>query len=183
MTVKSEIIRPFPQVHPGVRVSPTSYFTSPAVQVGATNGAVSANTAYYQPIILPGQTVNRIGINVTTGAAGNCRLALYTNGQGVPSTLILDCGVVDTTNIATVLATIADTVLPVEYVWMASVFDATPTCTIGTVSNSGVLGSQSLATGNRGLTATFNYAAWTAAAPVTSLAMGNTVPMMALRRA
>src|SRR5690348_6482347 len=94
--------------HPGIRTG--NYYLSQSVLPSSTALAISADNIYYQPIALVG-TVNRIGVEVTAGAAGAARLGLYTNNNGIPGTLILDCGTVDVTNIALVEATISDTIL------------------------------------------------------------------------
>lgn len=165
----------------GARNAFTSYYVSPVILISTTTSAVVANILYYQPIYLPNFTIDRIGIDVTTGAAGNCRLGLYTSSAGMPSRLILDCGTVDTTGIATVEATIAATQLPSDWVWMASVFDATPTCRVGTAASPFLLGSGSMSVPSRGLTVSSTYGtmATTAVAPTQFAAVS---PMMFVRK-
>lgn len=151
-----------PVVHPGIRLN--NYYLSGAVLPSTAVGTISANSIYYQPIAITG-TVNRIGIEVTTGSAGAARLGLYTNNGGIPGTLILDCGTVDTTNVAIVEATIADTVLRGEWMWMAVVSNATPACRIGAVGAAMIAGSSTPSVGIRAYVGTLAYAALPTTAP------------------
>jgi hypothetical protein len=141
----------------GIRTAFTSYYMSPVILPSATAAAVLANRVYFQPIILANQVVDRIGIEVTTGAAGNCRLGLYTNAGGMPNALILDCGTVDTTSIATVEASFTALRLPPAWVWLAAVFDATPTCRIGSATAADILGTSAVGGVNRSISAAFTY--------------------------
>jgi len=174
MTVKSETTGPLGSGSggtstPGVFPTATNrWYTSPATISSATAVAMSANVIYYQPFNLTGMPIDRIGINVTAGSAGLCRLGIYTNANGAPGTLILDAGTVDTTSIALVEATIATTYLPGTWVWLCAVFNATPTVTIGSLGTGAIIGAATFG-GSRGLSATFAFAALTAAAPATSL--------------
>ena len=154
----------------GIRSSFTSYYTSPAILISATTAAMIANTLYAQPIKLPGSTIDRIGINVTTGAAGACRLGIYSNkdngtNAGMPGKLLVDCGTVDTTSIAFVEATFTALQLSNRFVWLVAVFNATPSCTIGTGANTGLLGASSVTAASRGLLGTFTYGALPATVP------------------
>lgn len=154
----------------GIRSSFTSYHTSPVIQVSTTAAAVVANILYAQPIKLPGSTIDRIGVNVTTGAAGACRLGIYSNkdngaNAGMPDKLLVDCGTVDTTSIAFVEATFTALQLSNRFVWLVVVFNATPACTIGTAANTGLLGASSVTTASRGLLGAFTYGALPATVP------------------
>jgi hypothetical protein len=152
--------------HPGIRDSTilTSYYTSQAVIPSSGAAAVAANTLYCQPFFLPQMFVDRIGIEITTGAAGAARLGIYTNNVGVPGTLISDFGTVDTTNIAIVEATIAQ-VLPREWFWAVAVFNATPSVRTG-IGSGQVLGNNVINGAARvGVHGAFTYAALPANAP------------------
>jgi hypothetical protein len=151
-----------PVLHPGMRTN--NYYLAATVLPSTAVAAISANSIYYQPISITG-TVNRIGIEITTGSAGAARLGLYTNNNGIPGTLILDCGTVDTTNIAIVEATIAETVLRGEWIWMAVVSNATPSCRIGAVGAAMVAGSSTPSGGIRAYVGTLVYAAMPTNAP------------------
>jgi hypothetical protein len=163
-------------LHPGMR-SGTVYYVAASVLPSASTAAVSANTAYAQPIFVVG-TATRVGIEVTTGSAGTCRLGIYTNNNGVPGTLIVDAGAVDTTSIALVEATIN---LPVrDWVWLVSVFSATPTCRTGTNSFASLLGGSSPSSGGKALFGASTYGAMPTAAP-TMTGMSSVSPAMWLR--
>jgi hypothetical protein len=167
-----------PPLHPGVRTG-TIYYTSQAIINSTATVAAAANTLYYQPISVVG-SVNRIGIEVTTGAAGACRLGFYSNLNGLPSSLILDAGTVDVTNIAVVEATIASMTFNGEWVWLAAILDATPTCRCGAAANTGILGSGAPSTTARSLLIARAYGALPAAAPAPS-GFSNTGPAVFLR--
>lgn len=150
---------------PGAWNVQTSYYISDGLIPGANTTAVSANFLYYQPISVSG-LMTKIGIEVTTGAAGLCRLGLYTNNNGYPDRLILDAGTVDTTSIALVEATISQQ-LTGEWVWMAAVFNATPTvrgCALGP----SVLGGNLPSSGVRALIAPYTFGALPATAVATT---------------
>jgi hypothetical protein len=162
VVVASGVTARDPVVHPGVRTN--NYYLAATVLPSATTAAISANSIYYQPIAITG-VINRIGIEVTTGSSGAARLGLYTNANGLPGTLILDCGTVDTTSIAIVEATIDPMVLRGDWMWMCVVSNATPTCRIGTVGAAMFAGASTPSAGIRGYVGTFNYAALPTAAP------------------
>jgi hypothetical protein len=154
----------------GIRSSFTSYYTSPVILLSATTAAMIANILYAQPIRLPNSTIDRIGINVTTGAAGACRLGIYSNkdngtNAGMPDQLLVDCGTVDTTSIAFVEASFTALKLSSRFVWLVAVFNATPTCTIGTGANTALLGASSVTGASRGLLGTFTYGALPTTSP------------------
>jgi hypothetical protein len=166
-----------PVLHPGMRTN--NYYLAATVLPSTAVAAISANSIYYQPISITG-TVNRIGIEITTGSAGAARLGLYTNNNGIPGTLILDCGTVDTTNIAIVEATIDAMVLRGEWVWMAVVSNATPACRCGAVGTAMVAGSSTPGGGIRGYVGTLAYAALPVAAPAIT-SVSSVVPAIWLR--
>lgn len=151
-----------PVAHPGIRTS--NYYMSAAVLPSSAVATMTVNSIYYQPIAITG-TVNRIGIEITTGVAGLARLGLYTNNNGSPGTLILDAGTVDTTNIALVEATISDMVLRGEWMWTAVVSNVAPACRCGTQGTAMVAGSLTPSSGIRGYVANFTYAALPTTAP------------------
>jgi len=73
------------------------YWTAFAATVSSTF-TLSAGRVYYLPFVVGKRTTfTRIGINVTTGsAASQARLGIYRMESGVPTSRILDAGVVDT---------------------------------------------------------------------------------------
>lgn len=165
----------------GIRSAFTSYFISPTVLLSTTTSAVTANVVYFQPLFLPNAVIDRIGIEVTTGASGNCRIGLYNSADGMPSSLIVDGGAISTTSIAVVEATISATTLPATWVWMAAVFDATPTVRVGTAANPWILGSGSTSVPQRGISASFTYGSLPATA-TTPTAYAALPPMMFVRK-
>jgi hypothetical protein len=144
------------QSNPGVRLN--YYYLASSAVASATVATVSANLLFCQPVALVGQ-VNRIGIEVTTGAAGLCRLGVYTNnGTGAPGTLIVDAGTVDTTSNAIVEAVI-DLTLRGEWVWLAAVFNATPGVRAGTSAGPSIIGATTVTTATKSIYGAFTYAA------------------------
>lgn len=166
-----------PVLHPGIRT--TNYYLAATVLPSAAVSTISANSIYYQPISITG-TINRIGIEVTTGVAGAARLGLYTNSGGIPGTLILDCGTVDVTSIALVEATIADTVFRGEWIWMAAVSNVGPACRSGTVGSTQFAGSSTPSAGIRGYVGSFTYGVLPTTAPAIST-VSSVVPAIWLR--
>lgn len=167
---------------PTVRSAFTTYYCAENILQSATALAAVANQIYYQQFHLPNQVVDRIGINVTAGSAGAARLGLYAdNGAGMPGSLILDCGTVDTTSIATVEASFTAVRLPPGRFWSAAVFNATPTCTMGTAAGSAAFGTSAPGIAYRALVgaSTYGVLASTAVAPTTYV--GN-APMVFLRK-
>lgn len=96
--------------------------------MGATDTLVlTANRFYAAPFICRyPATFTRIGLEVTTGAAGGARVGIYRAAAGVPTSLVVDSGALDTTNIAKVEGTIS-TSLSVGMYFLAVVSNATAT--------------------------------------------------------
>jgi len=92
--------------------------------------AVVADTIYTSPFIVARDlTIDRLAIQVTTGAAGGAiaRLGIYNNGTNCyPGTLVLDAGTVAVDAAAVVAATINQALTKGLY-WMVIVSDNTPT--------------------------------------------------------
>lgn len=134
---------------PGLRASRYyGSFAAPAV----TTFTMVANRLYYFPFFCPdAATWTRIGINVTTGAAGNARLGIYTNSNGVPSgSPLVDAGTVDVSTTGEKEITISHA-MAVGWYWLAVVSDVAPTVTAENISAATLLcnvGSLSGAAGN-----------------------------------
>jgi hypothetical protein len=153
--------------HLGIRTAFTSYYSPLNLLASTAASAVVANRPYYVPFYLGPAVVDRISINVTAGSAGNCRLALYTNVNGMPGSLIVDAGAANTTSIALVELSFTAVTLPDDFFWAMAHFDATPTVTTGTAAGSDQLGIGAATATSRGLhTASQTYAA----APATAYA-------------
>lgn len=98
---------------------------------GATNTAVSANRLYFYPFPINSiGAFTRIGVRVTTLHASNARLGIYNMVNGLPTTLVQDCGTVSVGTTGNKEITITQTLNPGSYA-LASVFSGTPTMAFG----------------------------------------------------
>lgn len=78
--------------------------------------AFTANRLYLRPFAIGASvTMTRIGIETVSAAAGNARLGIYNWANGVPTTLILDCGTVSTSSVANKEITISANLAPGIY--------------------------------------------------------------------
>lgn len=163
------LTNPAPRAHPGVRSAFASYYTPAHLVVATTTVAVVADRIYYTPILIDG-IVDRIGIDVTVGVAGSCRLGIYRgNRDGMPGALLVDAGTVSTAAVATVEASFTAMSLR-GTVWLAAWFNAAPTvrCFSNTNGSGGVIGNDAMdGVPDRGLivTSTFGTYANPATAP------------------
>ena len=169
---------------PIVKIIPGQYYHSDMVNAGSGTASTLAGRMYFQRLWFPGQTIDRMAIEVTTGDAGNARLGLYLdNGSGIPGALLLDAGTVDTTSIALVEASFTAINLPATMVWTAALFEAAPECRCGTATNTGRNGVSSLSAGIRGWIATQSYGALPSTAPAFNDAAGATnIPLIAIKK-
>ena len=140
------------------------YFADNITPSSATVSAV-AGRMYAQPFNRPGQTFDRIGVEVTAGAAGSCRLGMYADGGGAPGALIEDYGTVSTTSIAVVEYTLAAKTFPNKRVWLVALFEAAPDCRAGGATNANTIGAASTTTAPRGYIITQAYGALPGTAP------------------
>lgn len=99
------------------------YYTTIGVS-SLTTSALTDDRLYMSPLFVShNSTFNRIGCEVTTGGAGNVRMALYRDTGAVhPGELIVDGGNVDTTALGEKEATIDIELTPGLY-WMALIAD------------------------------------------------------------
>jgi len=181
MTIDTRITQPPVFYHPGIRSSPTSYYLAATKVAGTGTSALVADRIYYLPFFLPGLVVDRLGIETTAGA-GNARLGLYTNLNGMPDTLILDGGVLDISSSAVLETTITATTLPATWVWMCAAVSSTPTVRSATASGTSIIGGSSPSSSSTGLIATHAFAALPAAAPVASIALLAGTPSIWMRK-
>jgi hypothetical protein len=111
-----------------------------------STASISADTLYAVPIPIPfNQSINRIGVEVTTLGAGNIRLGIYDSINGIPTNLILDAGTIDCSTTGSKEITIDQTLSGVHF--LAFVSDVAPTLrannnpgggwTLGTATTSG----------------------------------------------
>ncbi len=100
-------------------------------------GAVIGEMIYTLVVVSENTTFIRMVAEVTGGTAGSCRLGIYNYDNGMPGTLVLDAGVIDTEFSATKEITISQNLDPAPY-FLASVCDSTATFTIakGLISHS-----------------------------------------------
>jgi len=87
----------------------------------AASQTLSANTVYYTPWRCPQSvTIDRIAIEISTGAAGNARIGIYNSlSSDYPGTLLLDAGTVDTTAAAVKELTISQALTGGVLYWLA----------------------------------------------------------------
>lgn len=103
-----------------------------------TTQAVTADRIYYTPIYVEETTTYiRIGIQVTTGAAGTADLRIFEfDDDGLPGALILSAGSVDTAAIEVDEIVIAEKLRGGRYYFLAVRFTGTPTCRVPNPDNS-----------------------------------------------
>jgi hypothetical protein len=124
--------------HSLTRYASTVYVVSPYLTLANPAGAALTADRLYMipfPVSDPG-VMTRIGINVTTGAAGkSARLGVYRVTQANrPGKLLLDAGTVDLTSTALVEATISLNLHPGWY-WLALVADGTASISMSSTSS------------------------------------------------
>jgi hypothetical protein len=91
---------------------------------------LSTNRIYYVPFFVRQKTTfTRIGIQVTTFAGTSARLGIYNAANGVPTSLLLNCGTVSTASNGDKEATISQS-LNVGFYFLALVCDNSPTIQI-----------------------------------------------------
>lgn len=102
--------------------------------------AAAANTAYFVPFTMSKtMSINALSINVTTLAAGNVKMAIYSDSNGVPGTRLVDCTSttpLDTgsTGVKATSDTFSQSVDQGTLVWLAALFSAAPTVSCATSS-------------------------------------------------
>jgi len=109
----------------GVRTN--GYYCGFGGQTPVNNGQVMvANTLYTNFFVNPASdTFTRIGVNVSSFAAGNVRLGIYNVANGIPTTLVLDAGTASTGSNGEKEITISQALAVGTYA-LCAVFDATP---------------------------------------------------------
>ena len=113
----------------------TNYYYFPYLMSGSSGTNVStANTINYVPFFCRQKTTfTRIGIQVTSALGTNARLGIYNAANGIPTSLLLDCGTVSTASIGEKEATISQT-LNVGFYFLAVVADANVTVYTTTIT-------------------------------------------------
>ena len=102
------------------------YYPSLTPGYSTAGAAVTADILYLTPFLVgKATTFTRIGLEVTAGAAGAARLGIYNFTDGLPGSLVLDAGTIDTSGAAVLEVTISQLLNPGWYA-LAIVFNATP---------------------------------------------------------
>jgi len=160
------------------------YFPYLMVSAGAT-GIQTTNQINYVPFFVRKKTTfTRIGIGVTVGVGTSARLGIYNAANGVPTSLLLDCGTVSIASGGDKDATINQS-LNVGFYFLAIVCDAATTINTCGVTAS----SSSYSIGQLTRASTTNYYYFAANGSITlpnpaqtSLSESNTgVPAISLR--
>lgn len=145
--------------------------------IGGANASAAAMTGglitYTSFVINYPVVVDRIGIGVTAGAAGGCRLGLYNSVSGLPGTRLFDAGVVDTATAGGKEAVITQTLQPGSY-WTAAHFEAAPTVLLGNVETMLTRGFSSL-TATRQMTRAYQFVPFSSGLPATAAATADAV--------
>ena len=137
-----------------------SYYASPSPAIrGSTTYA--ANTTYYTPIFVrENRTFNRIAIATTPTFSGTAsvRLGIYNITSGVPSTVVLDAGLVAPIAATTVYEiTISQALTPGWYWLAANTVTAATTNSIFSYTASGISNSADMGYTNPTSNATIGY--------------------------
>ena len=102
-----------------------SYYYFPYSMAGGTNtNNLTASRIYYVPFFVRKKTTfTRIGIQVTTSLGTSAALGIYNSSDGVPTSLLLDCGTVSIATTGEKEATISQS-LNVGFYYLALVADS-----------------------------------------------------------
>jgi hypothetical protein len=107
------------------------YFPYLMSSIGSTTTAV-ANRLYYLPFFVRKKTTfTRIGIQVVVLGGTSARLGIYNAANGIPTSLLLDCGTISTASSGEKEATISQS-LNTGFYFLAFVADGTPVIQITT---------------------------------------------------
>ncbi|OUL36353.1 hypothetical protein BV372_08010 [Nostoc sp. T09] len=103
-----------------------SPFVSSSVNSGGTSG-LAANSLIYVPMFIPKNiTIDRLWLRVQSAVTSSLtRLGIYNNLNGLPSSLLVDAGEIDTSSPATKEAIIS-TFLGIGWYWIASNCSVSP---------------------------------------------------------
>jgi len=107
------------------------YFPYLMSSIGTTTTAV-ANRLYYLPFFVRKKTTfTRIGIQIVVLGGTSARLGIYNAANGIPTSLLLDCGTISTASSGEKEATISQS-LNTGFYFLAFVADGTPVIQITT---------------------------------------------------
>uniref|UniRef100_A0AAU6W4K7 Uncharacterized protein n=1 Tax=Pseudomonas phage Cygsa01 TaxID=3138529 RepID=A0AAU6W4K7_9VIRU len=123
--IASDVSKLAPAYHPGLVAG--RYYMAPYLTLA--NSALSANTMYFSPVMIPHKcTVSELGGVVTTGATGNCRFALFKVAKGV-LTLVAQTGDISTATAGVKSGSVSATVEAGTY-FLAILCSGTPTINV-----------------------------------------------------
>lgn len=165
----------------GVRNDFTSYYPSPVLTPSTATAVMTANRVYYQPIYKPGETVDRLAVEVTTLVAGSIRMGLFIGDKRNPLALLVDAGATVLSGTGVVEQSFTAVVLPRRWVWMAFVTSSGSTLRSGAPANSHLIGAGSTSAGDLALYAAFTFGAFPTAATAPT-ARTATAPAIFLRK-
>lgn len=110
------------QTTPGglIRTGQAFYHFPPATAVG-TNATGTAVLRAFPVYLEAGLTLDRLGVEVTTGAASSvARLGIYSTGSdGAPGALLVDAGTVATTSAGAKEVTLSQAITATGWYWLA----------------------------------------------------------------
>lgn len=90
--------------------------------------AATANRVYASPILIPDRiTVDELATEVTTLSAGNARVGIYADDDGLPGAKLYESGDLDTGTTGVKTQTGVATAVGPGIVWLAVQYSATPT--------------------------------------------------------
>lgn len=111
-------------------------YGTPVALGGLTTVAIAANTLYAVPFKVEQRvTLVVIGVEITSATAGNFRLGIYNDSNGVPGSLKHDAGAVAMGAAAGFKSITISVTLDPGWYWLAAVADAAPTCRASNATN------------------------------------------------
>ena len=160
------------------------YYLPYLMSGGATVNIQVANQINYVPFFVRKKTTfTRIGVNVTLSAGTSARLGIYNVANGVPTSLLLDCGTISTASTGEKEATISQS-LNVGFYYLAIVCDNTPTInsvTTNATSSSYAIGQLSRFTANYAYFAANGSITLPNPAQISLTELGSSIPAISLR--
>ena len=171
----------------GVVMRPGLYYIPSNITATGGQALVSGDLGAVPFILAAGATLDSIGVNVTSGAAGSTvRLGIYDDDTGYPGDLVLDAGTVDTATTGVKEASISQ-VLEVGRYWLAAVAQGgTPSIVCQTV-NTGAGGMVGASSATSVIQSCFRVAGVTGALPTpfgaTEISLAARAPVVMVRAA
>ena len=146
-----------PPRHPGI-ITGRYYGPWGAGSLGAS--PIAADAIYAMPFFCPARTTwATLGINLTVGAVGGCRLGVYAMSGGLPGALIADAGTFDANVVSLHELTMTEE-LEAGFYFLAIISDTTPTVSyVATATGHDVMGTADGATVQYFPYRVFTYAA------------------------